>query len=138
MNLADVNDAWNRRIKYLAEPDGQDVWQFPSDTIRLGTGDCEDYALGKFFTIKWLTGWSPVFVTCRLNGQAHAVVMVDDWVLDNAAPEIVELADRTDLEVVMRSTQLEPTDPRFAWVLERMDSIGELIAIKEWLQPRKE
>lgn len=137
MNLADINDAWNRRIKYLAEPEGQDKWQFPSETIKLGTGDCEDYALGKFFTIAWLTAWVPEFVTCKLEGQAHVVVVVNGWVLDNSSPEIVKLDARTDIEVVMRSTELEPTDPRFKWVLERMDSIGELIAIKEWLQPQE-
>lgn len=135
MNLADVNDAWNRRIKYLAEPKGKDDWQLPSETIALGTGDCEDLAIGKFFTIQWGDKWKPELMVCRLGEQAHVVVVVDGWVLDNAAPNIVKLSARPDITPVSRSTQGNPVDPRFAWVLARMDTIGELIAIKEWLEP---
>lgn len=139
MNLADINDAWNRRIKYLAEPEGQDDWQLPSETITLGTGDCEDLAIGKFFSIKWFTEREPELMVCRLrDGEldtAHVVVIVDGWVLDNAAPEIVKLSARPDITPVSRSWQHEIHDPRFAHVIVRMDPIGELIKVHEWLHP---
>jgi hypothetical protein len=45
---AALNLAVNRLIKYQAEPEGQDVWQRPSDTLQLGHGDCEDYAILKY------------------------------------------------------------------------------------------
>ena len=45
---AALNLAVNRLIKYQAEPEGQDVWQKPSDTLQLGHGDCEDYAILKY------------------------------------------------------------------------------------------
>lgn len=32
-------------ITYKAEPNGQDHWQPPDETLRILTGDCEDYAL---------------------------------------------------------------------------------------------
>ncbi len=32
-------------ITYKAEPAGQDYWQPPAETLRILTGDCEDYAL---------------------------------------------------------------------------------------------
>lgn len=129
MNLADINDVWNKRIRYLEEQAGQDVWQLPTETIALGTGDCEDYAILKYFTIKWFTEYEPEFVVCKLNGQAHVVVTVNGWVLDNAAPHIVKLTDRTDLEVVSTSTQDVINDPRFAYVIHKMDMVQELIAV---------
>ncbi len=43
-----LNLAVNRRIRYQSEPEGVDVWQKPMDTFRLGTGDCEDYAVLKY------------------------------------------------------------------------------------------
>ncbi len=43
-----LNLAINRLVKYKAEPPGQDVWQKPSDTLLVGTGDCEDFAILKY------------------------------------------------------------------------------------------
>lgn len=139
MNLADINDAWNRRIKYLVEPEGRDHWQLPSETINLGTGDCEDLAIGKFFSVKWFTEREPELMVCRLRegerDTAHVVVIVDGWVLDNAAPNIVKLSARPDITPTTRSWQHDIHDPRFAYVMARMDQIGELIKVKEWLHP---
>lgn len=133
MNLADINDAWNRRIKYLEEPPGEDIWQLPSETIALGTGDCEDIAMGKFFSVKWLLDKDPELVICKLRGQPHVVVVVDGWVLDNAAPEIVKLEARTDIETVTVCKQDDLKDPRFAYVVYKMDMVKELIDVQKFL-----
>ncbi len=43
-----LNLGINRLIKYQAEPPGVDVWQKPADTLLLGHGDCEDFAILKY------------------------------------------------------------------------------------------
>ena len=43
-----LNAQINGRIRYKAEPDGSDVWQTPSQTLSLKTGDCEDFAIVKY------------------------------------------------------------------------------------------
>lgn len=35
---------YSGRVRYLAEPAGQERWQIPSVTLQLGYGDCEDLA----------------------------------------------------------------------------------------------
>ncbi len=44
----ELNLSVNRLIKYKAEPPGQDTWQTPAETLRLGHGDCEDFAILKY------------------------------------------------------------------------------------------
>src|SRR5204863_7188254 len=48
LNLPALNLSVNRRILYQADPEGQDIWQTPMGTYRLGTGDCEDFAILKY------------------------------------------------------------------------------------------
>lgn len=43
--LYEANKAINEAIEYKVDP--EDVWQTPEETLSLGTGDCEDYALLK-------------------------------------------------------------------------------------------
>lgn len=134
MNLADINDAWNKGIFYLGEPVGEDAWQTPSETLALGMGDCEDIAMGKYFTIQWLMPEKePKLVICRINGLPHVVVTVGDWVLDNAAPNIVRLENRPDLTDLVYADQSDTRDPRFAYTVARMDMVKEVEAVLRWL-----
>jgi hypothetical protein len=43
--LCAVFDFVSEHVRYQREPEGQDHWQTPEETLALGTGDCEDYAL---------------------------------------------------------------------------------------------
>lgn len=87
--IAEINDAVNASIRYVAEPDGQDHWQTPAETFALGTGDCEDFAIAKYYELKarGLAGQAWVMVLKTSNGQAHAALAVADHgqvvVLDN-------------------------------------------------------
>src|SRR3989344_1737407 len=42
-----IRECFNKAasIEYKSEPDGDDYWQTPEETERLGTGDCEDKAI---------------------------------------------------------------------------------------------
>lgn len=47
-----VNYYFNRRIEPKSDGEGNaDFWQAPQETMALGTGDCEDYAIAKLFTL---------------------------------------------------------------------------------------
>jgi predicted transglutaminase-like cysteine proteinase len=46
-----VNNHVNRRIDYL--PDGAlDRWQTPAETLARARGDCEDFAITKYFVLR--------------------------------------------------------------------------------------
>ncbi len=123
--LAAVNDFWNRSITYKAEQ-GKDVWQTPAETIALGTGDCEDYAIGKYFTLRALgfLGIPMSVWTLKLEGAgAHCLLTVNGWALDNFAKDIVSMTQRVDVTAIVRSsTKDKPDDPRFAAMLARLAS----------------
>lgn len=80
--VAYVNKAVNFAIRYQDDP--ADVWQTPNDTMKSGTGDCEDYAILKYAALKSLgvdvqivVGWVPQ------KKSYHAVAVVNGAVLDN-------------------------------------------------------
>lgn len=136
MNLADINDVWNRRIIALPEPAGRDVWQTPYETIALGTGDCEDYAIGKYFSAILLGfGKEASVATVKLtSGQAHCVMMHSGWVLDNLAASIVKIAFKPQIaEFLFTSTIDEPNDPRFKAMLARMDEAKTFADVRTFL-----
>ena len=52
--LRAVNDFYNQRLAYMEDIDnwGQiDYWASPLESLGKGAGDCEDYAIGKYFTL---------------------------------------------------------------------------------------
>lgn len=69
-----VNNEVNTTIRYVAEPQGQDIWRRPTD----GTGDCEDFALEKIYRLEKmkLHGWVMVYIDPKAG--AHAVAVVTD------------------------------------------------------------
>jgi len=114
--LRRVNAFFNRRIRFEDDSKawGQaDYWATPLETIGLGAGDCEDFAIGKYFTLKEIG--IPVermrltYVKARIGGpqskltQAHMVVSyyatpdADPLVLDNLITDIRVASRRPDL-----------------------------------------
>lgn len=125
MNLADINDKWNRAIRPIVEPEGKDRWQTPIETIKLRTGDCEDYAIGKYFTLEAFGApHHKTLATVKLvSGEHHCMLIVNDWVLDNKSKEIVKIEDRVDIaNLLYLSSRDKPEDPRFAALLTRINT----------------
>src|ERR1700744_4250940 len=55
--LRAVNDFFNQRLAYMEDIDNwgvQDYWASPLESLGKGAGDCEDYAIGKYFTLTTL------------------------------------------------------------------------------------
>ena len=55
--LARVNDFFNRQIVFdddMVIWNQADYWATPSETLGLGRGDCEDFVIAKYFTLRQL------------------------------------------------------------------------------------
>ncbi|TFH86742.1 transglutaminase [Billgrantia azerbaijanica] len=115
--LREVNDFFNQRVRWLDDIDiwGQkDYWATPLETLGRGEGDCEDYSIAKYVTLKELgvpgERLRMIYVRARLGRggitQAHMVLgyyetpSADPRILDNLVPSITPGSQRTDLDPV--------------------------------------
>lgn len=116
--LAEVNAFFNRRVVFRddAEVWGvMDHWASPLETLNKGAGDCEDFALAKYFSL--LSAGVPaermrlVYVRARIGGvngvsQAHMVLAyyaepsAEPLILDNLIDDIRAASRRPDLTPV--------------------------------------
>lgn len=114
--LREVNEFFNRRI--LFEDDQtvwgkSDYWATPLEVLWKGAGDCEDFAIAKYFSLKAL-GIAPAklritYVKARIGGpnsdlfQAHMVLVYyatptsEPLILDNLITDIRPASRRPDL-----------------------------------------
>ncbi len=90
-----VNKFFNQQIKASKEANeiqGYDYWQSPIETLARGLGDCDDYAVAKYISLRML-GISAeqlrLSVVAQPNVGKHAVLLFfsnqeqEPWVLDN-------------------------------------------------------
>lgn len=105
-----VNQFFNSRIRFTDDISvwgQQDYWATPVEALRKGAGDCEDYAIAKYFTLRQLgvpaSQLRITYVKALQLNQAH---MVLTWystpdavplVLDNLKPNILPASARSDL-----------------------------------------
>jgi predicted transglutaminase-like cysteine proteinase len=115
--LAAINTFFNRRVVFRDDAVvwGQlDYWASPLETLSQGQGDCEDYAIAKYFSLVALGVPIPklrlVYVRAQMGGggpggvvQAHMVLAyyaspnAEPLILDNLIGEIRSAARRPDL-----------------------------------------
>ena len=116
--LAEVNGFFNRRVVFQDDVDVWGVvdhWASPLETLNKGAGDCEDFALAKYFSL--LSAGVPaermrlVYVRARIGGvngvsQAHMVLAyyaepsAEPLILDNLIDDIRPASRRPDLTPV--------------------------------------
>lgn len=118
--VAAVNRFFNTRIVFRTDLEVwgvEDHWASPLEVLDKGAGDCEDYAIGKFFTL--LAAGVPgerlrlVYVRALLRAadgsqrpQAHMVLAYhpqpgsEPSILDNLRADIVPASRRPDLTPV--------------------------------------
>jgi predicted transglutaminase-like cysteine proteinase len=113
--LAAFNDFFNQRIRFAGdvETTGQvDEWASPLELLGRGAGDCEDYAIAKYFSL--IAAGVPsarlrlVYVRADLDGGtiAHMVLAyypqptAEPLILDNLNPAVVAASMRRDLHPV--------------------------------------
>lgn len=111
-----TNDYFNRQIQFgedIAIWGQLDYWATPMETIGKGAGDCEDFAIAKYFTLKAM-GTAPeklrlIYVRAKTGSaesaptQAHMVLAyyaqpdAEPLVMDNLVSEIRPASRRPDL-----------------------------------------
>lgn len=108
--LKKVNDFFNQRIKFVDDINlwnVNDYWATPLEFLSRGQGDCEDYSIAKYFTLKEM-GVSEkkmriTYVKALRINQAHMVLTYYSSpravpvVLDNLITDIKPANKRTDL-----------------------------------------
>jgi len=108
--LAEVNRFFNRNIQFSDDIwvwEQDDYWATPVESLIRGAGDCEDYALAKYFTLRRLGVPSEklriTYVKALRLNQAHMVLTyyatpgADPLVLDNIDGVIRPASQRSDL-----------------------------------------
>ena len=114
-----INEFFNRRVRFEDDASvwGQeDYWATPIEFMGKGTGDCEDFAIAKYFSLRDLginqTKLRLTYVRAKIGGpsssitQAHMVLTyyampdAEPLVLDNLISDIRPASRRTDLTPV--------------------------------------
>lgn len=113
--LLAVNRFYNQRIQFREDTEvwGQvDYWASPLETLERGQGDCEDFAIAKYFSLLAVGVPVPrlrlVYVRAQLDGtvQAHMVLAyyatptAEPVILDNLVPDVLPASRRSDLSPV--------------------------------------
>lgn len=110
--LKTFNGLWNR-VPYVNDKRHwgvDDYWATPVETLASNGGDCEDYSVGKYFSLKEL-GIPPeslriTYVRALKLNEAHMVLAyyptpdADPYILDNLTGKVVPASERPDLEPV--------------------------------------
>jgi predicted transglutaminase-like cysteine proteinase len=104
-----VNDFFNR-FNFVDDIDHwgkEDYWATPLETLRTNGGDCEDFVIGKYFTLKYLQvpeeRMRITYVKAQTINKAHMVLTyykepeAEPLVLDNLDKEIKLSSRRKDL-----------------------------------------
>lgn len=110
--LQQVNRFFNEHIRYTEDAElwnVSDYWASPRETLEQGAGDCEDFALAKYFTLRELGVPTEhlrlIYTTLAYNGQAHMVLAYwptvgsNVMILDNLNTEVTPLTRRPDLHI---------------------------------------
>lgn len=111
-----VNAFFDEQLTYqtdIALWHEKDYWATPLETLGKGRGDCEDYAIIKYFMLRYLgiaeSQLRLVYVKARIGGprskitQAHMVLSYylpkqsEPLILDSLLADVVPASQRTDL-----------------------------------------
>jgi predicted transglutaminase-like cysteine proteinase len=146
--LKRVNEFFNRQIVFTDDPTawGQpDYWATLLETLGNGRGDCEDFVIAKYFTLK-LLGVAPerlrlIYVRVRTSASdgvpsiAHMVLAyypqpdADPLVLDNLITDIRPASRRPDLAPVFSFNN----DGIFSGAVGKFDEkIGGIGRLSRW------
>lgn len=114
--LKQVNDFFNQQIKFATDVQvwkKNDYWASPMQTLAIRKGDCEDFAIAKYFSL--ITANIPeqklrlMYVQAMISDQVQQAHMVlayyptsdaEPLILDNLNTEIMLASSRKDLKPI--------------------------------------
>ena len=142
-----VNNFFNQHIAFVSDKSlwgVNDYWATPQEVLIKGAGDCEDFSIIKYFTLKQLgipEDKIRLTYTRALNrNQAHMVLtysptpLATPIILDNLIPEIKPANERKDLLPVFSFNDSD------LWIEKPQGSIklaGDSSQIAMWDKLRK-
>jgi len=99
-NINKINGFVNKLIKYTSDDKAWgelDYWASPVEVLSRRKGDCEDFAILKYYTLKYI-GFSPdsmrLVIVRQNRGPMHAVMSIEYesriYILDNQLTMVVE------------------------------------------------
>lgn len=111
--LDKVNTFFNATLKYVEDSDlwgVKDYWATPVETLCRGAGDCEDYAIAKYFTLKAMgvpeEKLNIAYVKALQLNKSHMVLTYagkpgeEPLILDNLVDAIKPASQRNDLSPI--------------------------------------
>ena len=143
--LKDVNDFFNK-IKYALDENHwgkKDYWAAPFEFMGTGAGDCEDYAIAKYFTLRKLgvpeDKLRITYVKLLQRGtqyeQAHMVLTY--YHKPGATPVVLDNVDKT-LKLASKRNDLKPVysfNAQGLWQAKNKGQTSELVGqnnLKSW------
>jgi predicted transglutaminase-like cysteine proteinase len=112
MQIKAVNSFFNHNIGYKSDREAwgrDDYWATPLETMTRGVGDCEDFAIAKYYALAKLgvpaDQMRITYVKSSGFSEAHMVLAVypgkgEPLILDNMVDRLAPLSQRTDLSPV--------------------------------------
>jgi predicted transglutaminase-like cysteine proteinase len=118
VRLQRINEFYNRQVLFSDDATvwgKHDHWASPLETLSRGAGDCEDYAIAKYFTllaagvpgvrlrlvyVRALVGGPGGVLTPHMVLAYHATPGAEPLILDNLITEIRVASRRPDLQPV--------------------------------------
>lgn len=129
---ARLNLAINSSMRYASDQEAwgaEDYWASPKESAQVGRGDCEDFAIAKFFAAK-ASGLKARLAYGRLGGQGHMVAIVWDgqrWlVLDCTTDAIIPLDGHPTFQA------LYSFDERDLWTSDGRVFAGKAASLGKW------
>lgn len=108
-----ANDFANRQLNYRSDLEHwgkNDYWATPLESLGTGAGDCEDYAITKYFSLRAMGVADDklrlMYVRALSRNEPHMVLIYFETpdayplVLDNMDPQIRSARDRSDLKPI--------------------------------------
>lgn len=144
--LTGVNRFFNQTIRWQSDEEiyGEtDFWATPAETIGLGRGDCEDFTIAKYMSLRQLGVPAHqlrlTYVKLQMTGGRSQAHMVLAWyatpgstplILDNANTKILPASQRRDLRPVFSFTS------EALWIAgnRQNDNINPSSRLSQWRQ----
>ena len=120
--LARVNDFWNQSVR--SAEDAQiwqqpDYWASPLESLGRGVGDCEDYAIGKYFSLIALGVPTErmrfIYVRARIGGPASSEQIAHMVLGYYPTPNSVPLVLDNLISTILPATQRRDLTPVFSF-----------------------